>query len=63
MSLLKNLKATSELKDFTDEQLIQLADEVRTTLLESVMSSIEFRVAMNLRDCHVVPRKRGYSSQ
>ncbi len=36
MSLLKNLKATSELKSFTDEQLIQLADEVREVLLTSV---------------------------
>ena len=36
MSLLDNLKATSELKQFTDEQLIQLADEVRVKLLESV---------------------------
>ncbi len=36
MSLLKNLKATSELKQFSDEQLVQLADEVREVLLESV---------------------------
>ncbi len=39
MSLLENLKATSELKQFTDEQLIQLADEVRVKLLESVSES------------------------
>ncbi|MCH7878452.1 MAG: 1-deoxy-D-xylulose-5-phosphate synthase [candidate division Zixibacteria bacterium] len=36
MSLLKSLKSPSELHDFTDEQLVQFADEVREHLLDSV---------------------------